>query len=90
MVKDESLTEIGVLGFSNPLLALLGYLAGERLSSVVGEEFLEADLRFDRPQGRRFRSDTRSAATPPSAGRVKEWRLGPGSWFPPPATSNRT
>ena len=55
---------IGVLGFSNPLLALLGYLAGERLSSVVGEEFLEADLGFDRPQGRRFRSDTRSAATP--------------------------
>jgi hypothetical protein len=55
---------IGVLGFSNPLLALLGYLAGERLSSVVGEEFLEADLGFDHPQGRRFRSDTRSAATP--------------------------
>ena len=25
-----------------------------------------------------------------TAGRVKEWRLGPGSWFPPPATSNRT
>jgi hypothetical protein len=55
---------IGFLGFSNPLLALLGYLAGERLSSVVGEEFLEADLGFDHPQGRRFRSDTRSAATP--------------------------
>jgi hypothetical protein len=27
---------------------------------------------------------------PLSPGRVKEWRLGPGSWFPPPATSNRT
>ncbi len=29
-------------------------------------------------------------AEDPSAGRVREWRLGPTSWFPPPATSNRT
>jgi hypothetical protein len=53
----------------------------ERSRSAAGAEPPQTADGAEEPQ---------RTAVPPSAGRVKEWRRGPTSWFPPPATSNRT